>query len=171
MVRVHSGTPSLTRLTRLTDHRLLKIKMDKLVAGAVAYREKRGEREWFIAKTPRGEGWEFPKSDVRRGESSVQAIIRYIQEKLGIKVTVLEEAGRVNITITQQGTPLDERIIFYLMRQGESMNGITNGVTIKPDGQWLKYTLARKRLDLVREQKVLSQAKDILKEWQRRKKS
>jgi hypothetical protein len=36
-------------------------------------------------------------------------------------------------------------------------------------GQWLKYTNARRKLDLIREQKVLGQANDVLRQWQKAK--
>lgn len=139
--------------------------MDKLVAGAVAYREKKGEPEWFVVKSKNGERWELPKSDVKRGESSVQAVIRYTQETAGLKASVLEEAGRVNVTATIQGAPIEEKVIFYLMRNG-------NGEVLIPsslNSEWLKFASAKKRLSLIREQKMLTAAHDILREWQQKR--
>ncbi|TSC90260.1 MAG: Uncharacterized protein G01um10145_364 [Microgenomates group bacterium Gr01-1014_5] len=140
---------------------------DKLIAGALAFRERSGENEWFLVKSKDNNSLEIPKSDVRRGESSVSAAIRYLKESAGLRITVLEEAGRMNVTIKNNGQSQDARVIVYLMRQG----------TGKPEfpatlhGSWLKYSSARRKLELAREQKVLGQANDVLRQWQKEKKA
>lgn len=146
---------------------------DKLIAGALAYRERSGGVEWFLVKSKDSSAagktgsLEIPKSDVRRGESSVSAAIRYLKESAGLRITVLEEAGRMNVTIKNNGQSQDARVIVYLMRQG----------TGKPEfpatlrGLWLKYASARRKLELAREQKVLGQANDVLRQWQKAKKA
>lgn len=142
---------------------------DKIIAGALAYREKRGTVEWFLAKIGPNGGLEIPKSDVRRGESSVSAAIRYLKETAGLRALVQEEAGRISVTTKSGGQPVDAKVYVYLMKQGSG-----NGRSEFPqtlEGQWLKFPLARKKLDLAREQKVLSQANSILRQWQKAKKN
>lgn len=140
---------------------------DKLIAGAVAYRERRGLVEWFLVKAADNNNWELPKSDVRRGESSVRAALRHLKEGAGVRALVLEEAGRVNVSSTRQGNSTDEKLIFYLMRQSKGAPEI--GIFL--EGKWLKLALAKKQLKLTREQKVLSQAADVLKAWQKAKRT
>jgi ADP-ribose pyrophosphatase YjhB (NUDIX family) len=137
---------------------------DKLIAGAVAYREgKKGLVEWFLVKNAKDQ-LELPKTDVRRGESSVSAVLRYAKESAGLRPTVLDEAGRVTLTSSKNGEDIDEKLIFYLIQN----KGQEPGLFI--EGTWLKYPLAKKKLTLVREQKMLSQANDAVKQWTQKKK-
>lgn len=143
---------------------------DKIIAGALAYREKRGGIEWFLAKSSSNGGFEIPKSDVRRGESSVSAAIRYMKETAGLRALVQEEAGRISVTARVGGQPgLSAKVYVYLMKQG-SGNGRSEFPQTLP-GQWFKFPFAKKKLDLAREQKVLSQANGILRQWQKAKKA
>lgn len=139
--------------------------MDKLLTGALAYREKRGGVEWFLVKSKNNGGLEIPKSDVRRGESSVSAAIRFLKESAGLYVAVLEEAGRMNVTARFGSQSLGAKVIVYLARSSES------DLPSSVEGQWLKYNSARRKLELAREQKVLGQAKDVLKQWQKARKA
>lgn len=146
--------------------------MDKLVTGAVTYRDKDGGVEWYVVKSRlREDRWELPKSDVKRGESSVQAIIRHTQENLGVKATVMDEAGRLNVTTTYQGAPVEEKVIFYLMRnvRGDIVDRTNMTTEVNTYGEWLKYASAKRRLSLVREQRMLAQAQGIVKEWRQKK--
>lgn len=138
----------------------------KLTAGAVAYRERNGLVEWFVFRSVSNGKWELPKTEVRRGESSVQASLRHVRDGIGLVVTVLDEASRLSISTTQNGQPLDQKILFYLMRQVKgSPNVAVNS------GKWLSYALARKSLTLGREQKALQQASILVKQWKREKKT
>ncbi|MBI4033052.1 MAG: hypothetical protein HY377_00825 [Candidatus Blackburnbacteria bacterium] len=133
-----------------------------LVAGIVAYRDKRGQTEWFVIKTAESSGWELPKRDVRRGESSVRAAIR-LMDDVGESARVLEEAGRATVSTTSDGESIDQKLIFYLMRRGTGgMVGIT-----KVEGKWMPYASAKRGLSLVREQRILQQANSTLRAWQR----
>lgn len=142
----------------------------KIITGAVAFREKRGgTTEWFLVKPSDSKLWELPKSDVRGGESSVSAILRYLKEGLGVKAMVLEEAGRANSTLSNSGTQLEQKLIFYLMRQSKSVpeDGLPIASSIKVINDWFPYSSVKKKLGLVREQKMVVQANNILKEWKK----
>lgn len=142
----------------------------KIITGAVAYREKKGAPEWFIVKTRNNEHWELPKSDVRGGESSVSAILRYMKESLGIKAQVLEEAARAKLTITANGAPVEQNLFFYIMRQSKAMpEDLPFLVTTTIEGDWVNYSTAKRRLELVREQKALTEANNYVKQWQKTK--
>ena len=139
--------------------------INKLVAGIVAYRDKKGGTEWFVIKTAESSGWELPKMDVRRGESSARAAIR-LMDDFGESARILEEAGRATVSTTSNGESVDQKLIFYLMRRG-----IGGMVAIKKvDGKWIPYASAKRSLALVREQRILQQANAVLKTWTRKEK-
>jgi hypothetical protein len=92
--------------------------IQKIIAGAVAYREHKGATEWFVVKSPDKDTWELPKSDVKSGESSVSAILRFMKDSLGMKATVLEEAGRASATVAHGGSSLEQKLVFYIIKQG-----------------------------------------------------
>lgn len=145
----------------------------KLTAGAVAFREHKGAIEWFVIKTADKDTWELPKTDVKSGESSVSAILRYMNDSLSMKATVLEEAGRASATVNHNGSAIEQKLIFYIIRQGgkatpEDLVDIPKG-TIKATGQWFAYPAVKKKLGLVREQKMIVQANDYLKECKKEK--
>ena len=142
----------------------------KSITGAVTYRDKKGTPEWYIIKSRANNQWELPKSDVRGGESSVSAILRYMKETLGIKASVLEEAARAKLTVTQNGASAEQNLYFYIMKQGKSApDELPIKLAIEIEGEWVNYSTAKRKLSLVREQKALTQANDYLKQWQKAK--
>ena len=60
------------------------------VAAAILLREIDGNTEFLLAQRPRGKVysgyWEFPGGKVEPGESLRQALLRELQEELGIKI-------------------------------------------------------------------------------------
>ncbi len=133
-----------------------KTMAEKIISGAATYRTIKGQTEWFLIKSQTSDKWELPKGMTRTGESSVAAILRFLRENTGLKVTVIEEAGRAGSS--------EARLIFYLVR-GES-GGMDGPVFI--EGTWFTYSLARRRLSLIREQRVLGQANMVLRKWQKK---
>jgi hypothetical protein len=147
--------------------------VQKIIAGAVAFREHKGATEWFVIKSNDKETWELPKSDVKSGESSVSAILRYMKDSLGMKATVLEEAGRATATANHGGSSIEQRLVFYIIRQGgkasaEELATVPRS-TVRVNGQWVAYPAVKKKLNLIREQKMVVQANDYLKECKKEK--
>lgn len=138
---------------------------DKLIAGAATYRRKNGQTEWLFVKETEDGSWELPKEEVRRGESSVRAILRTLQDVGGIITRVLEEAGRATVSTTQDGKRLDQRMIFYLVRHRPGEGTKPSYAQVK----WLPYSQARRSLGLEREKRILRQANQTLKVWRKTK--
>ncbi len=111
-------------------------------------------------------GWEIPKDTVRRGESSVGAAIRFMTEENGLRARVLEEAGRATVT-AKDGT--EEKLIFYLMYLAGGLNTVAWEGKKKTEIKWFPFMAAGKKLSLVREKRILKQANNVFKEWQREK--
>lgn len=138
---------------------------DKLLTGATAYRKKNGHTKWLIVKEDGQEGWVLPTGDVRRGESSVRAAMRLLRDNIGMRSKVLEEAGRATISTTENGEPLSQKLIFYLIRRrvgGEKVNGYV-------EQKWIPYSQARRSLAKTTEKRILRQANETLKEWRKQK--
>lgn len=138
-----------------------------LIGGAILYREnKKGKRQFLIVKNKDGDGWEIPKVTVRKGESSVRAVIRMTGEQAGITARVLEEAGRLSGTVVLNNKPVSQKHFYYLMMQ-RSANGEIIGFN---DYQWLDYGLIGKKLTLKKEKEIFKNTKAVLKEWEKTKK-
>ena len=60
------------------------------VAAAILLREVNGNTEFLLAQRPHGKVysgyWEFPGGKVEPGESLREALLREIQEELGVKI-------------------------------------------------------------------------------------
>jgi len=136
-----------------------------LISGACLFREPRGKRRWFIVKQSDVEGWEIPKVLVRKGESSVRAVLRMMGEKGGITARVLEEVGRAGGVATTNGKTLPQRHIYYLM-----LTKLASSDSIGfPEFAWLEYSQAVKRLTSKREKTMLKSATIVLKKWKKQR--
>lgn len=137
-----------------------KYMTEQLITAATIYRKKRGGSfEWLVVKPNAKTPGELPKGPVRRGESSVGAILRILREDSGMTVEVKEESGRFN-----QGT---SKFLYYLIEA----TGISTIKDAKKQEKWGQYSQVAKFLGTDREKKMLSQAKDVLKELQKVKKN
>ena len=140
---------------------------ETLVTAATVYRKKRGGFDWLVIKPNAKTPGEFPKGPVRRGESSVGAILRILREERGMTVEVMEESGRFNQTTSKNGTKANEKYLYYLIEA----TGISTIKDAKKQEKWGQYAQISKLVSSDKEKKMLSQAKDVLKELQKVKKN
>jgi 8-oxo-dGTP pyrophosphatase MutT (NUDIX family) len=134
-----------------------------VIGGAVIFRENRGKRLFLLVRQKDNETWEIPKVTVRRGESSVRAVIRLASEQGGMAVRVLEEAGRSVGSTIINAKSIPQKFYYYLMLQKGGSSELIGFEEFK----WLDYSEASKKLDLKREKDVLKESKDVLKEWEK----
>jgi len=130
---------------------------------AVIFRDNRGKRQWFVVKQKEDGEWELPKVTVRKGESSVRAVIRLTGEQAGMATRVLEEVGRATGTTMVNAKSIPQKFYYYLMilkAGGADAIGFTDFV-------WLEHAKAMKKLTIKKEKEMLKNAKDILKEWEK----
>jgi len=144
--------------------------MDKnsiLISVAVLFREQQGKVSWFVTKKSDDNTWELPKVIVRKGESSVRAIIRVMGEKGGMTTRVLEEAGRTNGVVTSDNKTIQQRFIYYLiLLKAGSSEAVGFG-----EYAWLEYSKAFKKLTSKKEKTMLKSAKETPKIWKKEKKN
>jgi|WetSurSiteA1Bulk_404760.scaffolds.fasta_scaffold27922_2 hypothetical protein len=135
-----------------------------LIGGAVIFKDYRKKRYFFVVKQSDETKWEFPKVTVRRGESSVRAVIRVTSEVAGMNVKILEEAGRRSGVVAVNGKAVPQKHFYYLMilkSAGETLGFI--------DHAWLEYGKAMKKLSSKSEQDILKGTREVIKEWEKGK--
>lgn len=138
---------------------------EQLVAGATIFKKKKGAVEWLVLKTDAKTPGVLPTALVRRGESSVGAMLRTLREERGMAVEVLEESGRILTASTRDGSKVAEKVIYYLIEElGSSERG-----RIPREEKWGQHAKVVKYLGSEREKKMLKLAKDVLKELARNK--
>ncbi len=136
-----------------------------LIGVAVLFKKSKSKNVWFLVKKKDATDWELPKTNVRRGESSVRSVIRMMGEQGGMDAKVLEEAGRANGASMVNGKPVSNRSLYYLMFMKES-----NEVLGFEDFDWFEYAKAVRKLKNKKELAMLKSARDILKEVEKKKK-
>ena len=120
-----------------------------VIGGAVIFRENRGRRQFLLVRQKENENWEIPKVTVRKGESSVRAVIRLASEQGG--TTILNAKS------------IPQKFYYYLMLQ----KGGSSELIGFDEFKWLDYADALKKLGLKREKDMLKGGKDVLKEWEK----
>jgi hypothetical protein len=132
-----------------------------LVGGGVVYKRLKNKKfRWFITKQSEDSDWEIPKILVRKGESSVRAVLRMTGEQAGMGCRVLEEAGRAGDSTLVNGKSVPRKIIYYLTKQ--KTEGEVLGFS---DYLWLDYSKAQRKLSSKREKEMLRSANKELKNW------
>lgn len=135
-----------------------------LVGGAIVFKDSRGRRLYLIIKQNKEDDWEFPKVTVRKGESSVRAVLRMTGEMAGISAKVLEEAGRSSGAATVNGKVIPQKYYYYLMLLKSGGSDVIGYENFK----WWEYGKVIKALHLKREKDIFRQAKGVLKLWEKK---
>jgi len=134
-----------------------------LIGGAMVFRDNRGRRQFLIVKQKEDSDWELPKVTVRKGESSVRAVIRMTSEQAGMSARVLEEAGRATGTTIINAKSIPQKYYYYLMLQKAGGTEVIGFF----DFQWLEYGQALKKIVLKREKEMFKGGHGVLKEWEK----
>ncbi len=136
-----------------------------LVGAAVVYKKVKDKPVWFIVKQKEDSDWEIAKTNARRGESSVRAVIRMMGEQAAMNVKVQEEVGRTAGAAMVAGNTVPERKIYYLMFCKEAKE-----VLAFIDSDWVDYAKATRKLKSKKDLAMLKSARDLLKELDKKKK-
>ena len=129
----------------------------------MVFRDNRGKRQYLLVKTKEDGDWEVPKVVVRKGESSVRAVIRLTGEQGGMTARVLEEAGRTTGTTILNGKTIPQKYYYYVMLQKGGTSDLIGFIEFK----WVEYNDAVKKVALKREKDMFKQARDVIKEWEK----
>ena len=134
------------------------------IGGAVVYKEGRGRRYYWIVADKDG-NWEIPKVAVRRGESSVRAVIRMTSEIVGMNARVLEEVGRHSTVVLVNGKATPQKTYYYLLL----LKAVTELMGFEKY-QWMDFKKATKAVGLKREKDTLREAEELIKKWEKERK-
>ncbi len=134
------------------------------IGGAVVYKERRGKRYYWIVADKDG-NWEIPKVAVRRGESSVRAVIRMTSEIVGMNARVLEEVGRHSTVVLVNGKATPQKTYYYLLL----LKAVTELMGFEKY-QWMDFKKATKAVGLKREKDTLREAEELIKKWEKERK-
>ena len=135
------------------------------IGGALVYKEVRSKRSYMIVTNAEGD-WELPKVTVRRGESSVRAVIRMTGEVAGMNARILEEVGRYSTIVLVNNKPVSQKTYYYLLilkSAGEVLGFIKY--------QWVDAKKAQKLIELKREKDMIKAAEEMIKGWEKEKKA
>lgn len=133
-----------------------------LVSTAVVFKTRASKNVWLLVNTGEGEGWQLPKSVVRRTESSVRAALRTLSELAGIRGRVIEEMGKATAKSGRNGKSITRRTIYYLIQQrGKDLIPATAKTT------WVDGRGFKGKIKSAIERKILLQSRKFLLEWQK----
>jgi len=133
------------------------------IGGAVVFRDNRGKRQFLLVKTKEEGDWEIPKVIVRKGESSVRAVIRLTGEQGGMTARVLEEGGRVTGTTILNNKTIPQKYYYYVMLQRGGPSELIGFAEFK----WLEYGEAVKKTPLKREKDMFRLSREVIKQWEK----
>ena len=133
------------------------------IGGAIVFRDNRGKRQFLLVKTKEDAEWEIPKVIVRKGESSVRAVIRLTGEQGGMTARVLEEAGRTMGTTILNNKSIPQKYYYYVMLQKGGPSELIGFAEFK----WLEHTEAVKKVPLKREKDMLRLSREVIKQWEK----
>jgi ADP-ribose pyrophosphatase YjhB (NUDIX family) len=133
------------------------------IGGAIVFRDNRGKRQFLLVRTKEDGDWEIPKVIVRKGESSVRAVIRLTSEQGGMTTRVLEEAGRFTGTTILNGKSIPQKYYYYILLQKGGSSDLIGFMEFK----WLEHSEALKKIPLKREKDMFRMGRDVLKEWEK----
>ncbi len=135
-----------------------------LVGIAIVYRKVKDKPHWFVVKQKEDFEWELPRTNARRGESSVRSVIRMMGEQAAMNVKVQEEVGRAGGAAMIGGQTIPQKQIYYLLVCKEA-----HEVLSFLDYDWLEYSKATRKLKNKKDLAMLKVAKDLLKEIESKK--
>jgi len=135
-----------------------------LVSSAIVFKVEKDNDLWFLIKNSDDDEWQFPKTVMRKGESSVRGCIRMMGEQGAMTLLLLEEAGRAGGVTTINEKTLPQRHIYYVAKM-LSESGEAIGFE---ESEWLDYSKALRRITSKREKAMLKQAKVELTKWRKK---
>lgn len=139
----------------------MKNNNEVMVGGAIVFKEGKAKKLFLLSKNNEG-NWEILKTTVRRGESSVRAVIRYTSEQGNMNARVLDEVGRASGTTTINTRMVTQKFIYYLLyfKAGAEVMGLG-------EVAWFDKEQAMKKITLKREKDILKEANSMIKEWEK----
>ena len=131
-------------------------------AGAILFRDTRGEREYLLLKSRPGD-WEFPKGGVEGGEELQQTAIREVEEEAGIGNFRLIDGFRreYDYVFEAGGDTIHKTVHLFIAHSFEASAELSNE---HRDLQWRDYDQAINTITQDGPREILEEAHDYLEE-------
>jgi hypothetical protein len=142
---------------------MMKKETSILKSAACLYKDSKGKKFWLLVKPSEDSAWELPRATVRKGESSVRAILRVLGEMGGMTVKVLEEVGRGSATLKINNRSIPQKFIYYLLVYKDSAGELIGFA----DSKWFEYAKAAKEIGLKKDISQLQDARLVLAKWEK----
>ncbi|NHX36248.1 MULTISPECIES: bis(5'-nucleosyl)-tetraphosphatase [Halolamina] len=129
-------------------------------AGAILFRDTRGEREYLLLKSRPGD-WEFPKGGVEGEEELQQTAIREVTEEAGIEDFRLIDGFRreYNYVFEANGNTIHKTVHLFIARSFEASAELS---AEHRDMQWRDYDQALNTITQDGPRDILEEAHEYL---------
>lgn len=94
-------------------------------AGGIVVRDFDGEKKVLVTQHSGHHGWDFPKGHVEKGEKSVDAAIREVEEETGVKAEVVEKVGDTKYFYYEEKEKVFKTVVYFLMKYVEEGEATT----------------------------------------------
>ncbi|MFB6194401.1 MAG: bis(5'-nucleosyl)-tetraphosphatase [Halobaculum sp.] len=134
-------------------------------AGAILFRDTRGEREYLLLKSRPGD-WEFPKGGVEGEEELQQTAIREVKEEAGIRDFRLIDGFReeYDYVFEAGGDTIHKTVHLFIAYSNEASAELSKE---HRDLQWRDYDQAVNTITQDGPREILEDAHDYLDELKR----
>ncbi|UCB57209.1 MAG: NUDIX hydrolase [Candidatus Omnitrophota bacterium] len=131
-------------------------------AGGIVFKKKDRGFEILLIKDSYGR-WTWPKGKIDKGEKSLDAAVREIEEEVGLKdVDVLGRIGRTNYFYRLKGGLIFKTVFFFLMEaKGNEKLKIQKGEI--NDARWFKSSEALEKVEYKGAREMLEKAINMYK--------
>ena len=134
-------------------------------AGGVVFRQEPEGILWLVIKPTGNEKWRLPKGEIEKGESSIIAAKREVEEEAGVEAEILGKIGNEKFFFVWDKQKIFKTVVFYLMKYIQEASQGFNFETEKID--WLPLEEAKKRLAFEKEIDLLEKAEELRKETEK----
>lgn len=125
-----------------------------------AYKDEDGNFEWVIIKPSGRNQWRLPKGIIDKGETSLKAAEREVEEEAGIDVEVLGKIGQDKYFYVLGKDRIYKIVTYFLMRYIKEAKGPLSWETEQI--LWLPYEEAFEKLSFKGEKEILKKAWDLV---------
>lgn len=129
-------------------------------AGGAVFRKDDDRILWLVIRPAGKNTWRLAKGLIERGESSLEAAKREVEEEAGIKVEVLGKVGNDKYFYRQGRENIYKIVTYYLMeyeKEGREQISWEIGSL-----DWFPYEEAREKLSFSGEKEILEKANGLL---------
>lgn len=144
------------------EKRLKKKLKREFSAGGAVFRKDDSEALWLVIKPSGKNTWRLPKGLIDRGETSIEAAQREVEEEAGVETEVIGKIGQDKYFYNMGRELIYKMVTYYLMRYLADSKSPISWET--EEIEWLPFEEALTRLTFRGEKEILQKAKELLEQ-------